>query len=90
MLKTLPESELKINLKAKKEKFNQFRITNGKVSKEDLNLSNTHLEDIILETVNLTLEQISDVATSQDNTLATKTYSEKIKGGYFGKRRSRF
>ncbi|TSE04896.1 hypothetical protein [Aquimarina algiphila] len=91
-MKTLPKSELKLLLQERIEKFNQCRTSNGKVTRVDLELSNTTYDDIISEkeTSDLNIESIDKTVTSEDTTKATKTYSEKIKVGYFGKRRSRF
>ncbi|WP_271782325.1 hypothetical protein [Aquimarina algiphila] len=91
-MKTLPKSELKLLLQERIEKFNQCRTSNGKVTRVDLELSNTTYDDIISEkeTSDLNIESIDKTLTSEDTTKATKTYSEKIKVGYFGKRRSRF
>ena len=92
----------KLELDQKKEKFNSYRISNGKISKLealaeekasfDKNLENLIAEQSIENTENESLTaMVSDSMTNgEDNVKAVKPYSEKIKGGYFGKRRSRF
>ncbi|WP_103071943.1 hypothetical protein [Aquimarina sediminis] len=70
--------ELKAILTSQKEKFNQYRIGNTKT----------------IEIIEKTEEKESSVSIKSTNsgnaTESTKTYTEKIKGGYFGRRRSRY
>jgi len=89
----LPNSELKTILNKRKEEFKTYRIANGKysVKTEDISdvierLTKKELEAKKNEEVSNPDDQVS----SEDTTKATQTYTEKIKGGYFGKRRSRF
>ncbi len=95
-------TDLKLELDKKKEKFNSYRISNGKISKLetlveekasfDKNLENLIAKQSIEKTENqILVTMTSDSMTNgEDNVKAVKPYSEKIKGGYFGKRRSRF
>ncbi len=95
-------TNLKIDLEQRKEKFNAYRISNGKISKLetlveekasfDKNLESLIAKQSIKNTVNQFFATMaSDSMTNgEDNVKAVKSYSEKIKGGYFGKRRSRF
>ncbi len=94
--------ELKIELDHRKREFDSYRISNGKVSKlknfiteetiDDTKTQN-YIADNILE-IDKSKGNIEDTEDSsnagEDNIKATKPYSEKIKGGFFGKRRSRF
>ncbi|WP_024770747.1 hypothetical protein [Aquimarina macrocephali] len=92
----LPNSELKAILKTRKDKFNSYRV-----GKEQVSLKTEDVSEII-ERITQKEAEISskkkkkkksgtdDLMSSNDTTKATKTYTEKIKGGYFGKRRSRF
>ena len=102
-MKELSLLELKSLLEDKKEKFSKFRISNGSVTKMDIELSETTYNDIIpekeeatvppipvQEKANISKELVEGELPAEDTIKATKTYSEKIKVGYFGKRRSRF
>ncbi|EZH72792.1 hypothetical protein ATO12_21925 [Aquimarina atlantica] len=98
-LLNLPNPELKAILKTRKEKFNSYRVGKKQVSQ---NIEDASTEDIseVIERLTQKEAEISskkkkksganNSANSTDTTKATKTYTEKIKGGYFGKRRSRF
>lgn len=90
----LPTSELKTILKKRKKDFDTYRIAKGKFSENTKDISETidRLTKIELEnsSKNKKVSNNKGHATSEDTTKATKTYTEKIKGGYFGKRRSRF
>ncbi|GGX20497.1 hypothetical protein [Aquimarina muelleri] len=96
-LTTLPSSELKTILEKRKKDFASYRIANGKISK------NTESKEDISEIIDRltkqeikssskkeeTLESVAQI-TAEDTTKATQTYTEKIKNGYFGKRKTRF
>ena len=87
-------SELKVELIEKRKQFDHYRIANGKVlkyvnqeNKQEILLEDKEDEDI----ENLVLVDNNDAITvGEDNVMAVKSYTEKIKGGYFGKRRTRF
>ncbi|WP_062059926.1 hypothetical protein [Aquimarina longa] len=94
ILTALPYSELKTILKTRKEKFNSYRIVQGKIY-EKVEYVSEIIEKITKKESKSVLENnnnsnLDNHVSSEDTTKATKTYSEKIKGGYFGKRRSRF
>ncbi len=95
----LPNSELKAILKTRKEKFNSYRVGKKQVSKNIEDVSTEEISETIERLTQKEAEisskknkksNIKDSTNSIDTTKATKTYTEKIKGGYFGKRRSRF
>ncbi len=95
ILTQLPNSELKTILNKRKEEFSSYRITKGRysVKTEDISevierLTQRELESTKKNKKASTLDE-GDII-SEDTTKATQTYTEKIKGGYFGKRRSRF
>lgn len=91
----LPYSELKTVLNKRKEEFNSYRISKGKYSVKTEDISDI-IERLTLKELESTQKNKKvpaldhDYISSEDTTKATQTYTEKIKGGYFGKRRSRF
>ncbi|PKV52486.1 hypothetical protein ATE84_4602 [Aquimarina sp. MAR_2010_214] len=90
----LPNSELKTILKTRKDKFDSYRVGKKQVSQKTEDISET-IERLVKQEKESSSKKrkkpnADDLVTSNDTTKATKTYTEKIKGGYFGKRRSRF
>ena len=99
MLRELPTYELIRVLETRKELIKKCRTKNEKISKVDLkqifiknelitDKENTDIpskEDAII----LVSERVKAMS-SEDNFTSTKTYMQKFKGGYFGKRKSRF
>lgn len=94
----LPNSELKKILKARKERFDSYRIGKKQISQNPKEISTVDISEVIEQLTEKQIEISSynnksgtdDLLNSIDTVKATKTYTEKIKGGYFGKRRSRF
>ncbi|MFC5048596.1 hypothetical protein ACFSTE_08930 [Aquimarina hainanensis] len=93
MMKEKPTPELKKILSKRKERFRHCRIGNGIVTRVDL--------EFLSETIDTKSEaQIQDSTTEEiaqekhkrtsNNVEAVKTYIDKMKGGYFGRRKSRF
>ncbi len=94
--------ELKLELKERKENFDKYRISNGDIEKINVLVKEKHsfeknLENLISEqsiekadNQIITTQRNDTITSGEDNVKAVKPYSEKIKGGYFGKRRSRF
>ncbi len=91
MLKELPTSELIIILKTKNKRFEKLRIKNGKITTIDLKTLFDEKKSIShKENINTLTKKGVKKTSSEDSITSTKTYTEKIKGGFFGKRRSRF
>ena len=65
-----PSLELEKILNSRKEKFLQFRLSNGLITYDRKEKESTQ--------------------NKEDAVKSTQTYTEKIKGGYFGKRKARF
>ncbi|UOB17569.1 hypothetical protein [Abyssalbus ytuae] len=76
--------KVKMDLKARKEEFDKYRISNGHVSKADvLKVTKNKKTSAEQNTVKKKEETSGDVVS------AVKTYTEKIKNGYFGKKTRR-
>ncbi|WP_025666731.1 hypothetical protein [Aquimarina megaterium] len=92
----LPNPELKAILKTRKEKFNSYRVGKKQVSQKTEDVSTEDISEVIERLTKKEAEisskkkKKSGANNSTDAAQSTKTYTEKIKGGYFGKRRSRF
>ncbi len=98
-LKKLSNSDLKKTLNKRKENFNSYRISQGIYSIKDNHISGK-IEGLIQKELKKepSNKKKNDeiflsnntILSSTDTTKATKTYSEKIKNGFFGKRKARF
>lgn len=94
MLRKLPTSELITVLDNKKRFVKKCRTINGELTRVDIKTlyidDNKEIDNSTKKGVHDLVYKEENAMPAEDNITSTKTYTEKIRGGFFGKRRSRF